>query len=102
MQGSPNPGTADCQTSGNLTASVPSIVVGLGISAFAQNGPPSAGTGFTSVGTAWNWGAAEGTANAPSVRLEYKRVPSGNVAATFTPASTLDYGDTFGLLLKEQ
>lgn len=94
----PNPGTPDCQTSGTLTATASSVLVGFGISAYAQNGPPSASTGFTSVGTAWNWGAAEGTANAPSVRLEYKRVAAGTCAATFTPASTLDAGDTFGIL----
>jgi len=101
LQGHQSAPLTDKQTSGPMSASTPSLLLGLGISAGAQDGPPSAGTGFTSVGTAWNWGGAEGTANLPSVTLEYKLVQPGTVAATFTPVSTVDFPDTFGVLLAE-
>lgn len=96
-----NPSGANAISSGNLSlGSSPALVVALcenyvNIGASAD-GYPSAGTGFTSELTAWNWGGKEGTSYNNIAQLESRYYASpGTVAATFTPRTAGDQSDGF-------
>lgn len=60
----------------------PAILVALSFDATGSNGAPAAGTGFTSNGTGWGFGAAV------LARVESKRFTGFSTPATFTAAGT--------------
>lgn len=90
--------TTDATSSGLLElGQAPALLVGFAFNASASagdQGAPLAGSGFTSIGTAWNWNGKEGTPLKPVALLEAAQLsPPGRVAATFTPTPSVPPDD---------
>jgi hypothetical protein len=65
----------------SMTLTAPSLVIAM------TNGfdVMTAGSGYTALGSAWDWMGAEGACNCNSATLEYGTFPVGIAAPTFTP-----------------
>jgi hypothetical protein len=61
-------------------------VIGFSIDDGTGANAPDAGTGFTSAGTFWNFGFGS-----DSMRLESKRITSGDAQATFTATNNVSH-----------
>jgi hypothetical protein len=65
----------------SMTLTAPSLVIAM------TNGfdVMTAGSGYTALGSAWDWMGAEGACNCNSATIEYGTFPVGIAAPTFTP-----------------
>jgi hypothetical protein len=76
----------------------PALLLGFAFNSSAgtnDQGAPNPGTGFSTVGTAWNWNGREGTPHRNVALLEAAQLNQpGTVAATFTPGPSL-FPNTF-------
>jgi hypothetical protein len=83
-------GATNSDATPSMSLSSPALILALAASQGLTTAP-TAGTGFTALGTAWNWEGLEETCVCPSALLEYATFANpGNVAATFTPAAPND------------
>jgi hypothetical protein len=89
----------DNATSGTAALGAnPVLVIGFGINETetCTTWVPATGTGFTSLGTSWQWDTAQ-----VALRTEYKNVANpGTMAATFSPSGSDTY-DTFMVALTD-
>jgi hypothetical protein len=100
LQNAASGSTNSVKTPSVSVNTTPALVLGFACNGSDLSGTPSAGTGWTSAETGWNWNGVENTATTPSALLEYKTVTSSsNVMATFTPANAGDNWEVFVLAL---
>lgn len=89
LNGDPALSTDTITTGTQALGTNPALVVALAYNATdisTSEGYPSAGTGFTSALTGWNWQGKEGTSSNNVAQLESKYFSNpGTIAATFTP-----------------